>query len=108
MCPAVVKVEERDDTGGFLKTRLQKVKELCAEIPNAYWTNQYENLDAMEAHYQLTAGGRDAARSSVGDRASAISQALDRASSRPCCRTPRLTTWSGYPSARRLRRAGNC
>src|SRR5437773_7262116 len=35
-CPTVVKVEDRDDTGGFLKTRLQKVKELCATIPNAY------------------------------------------------------------------------
>src|SRR2546425_8494289 len=55
ICPTVVKVEERDDTGGFLKTRLQKVKELCATIPNAYWTNQYGNLDAMEAHYELTA-----------------------------------------------------
>src|SRR5207245_10977141 len=44
-----------DDTGGFLKTRLQKVKELCATVPNAYWTNQYGNLDAMEAHYELTA-----------------------------------------------------
>ena len=48
ICPTVVKVEERDDTGGFLKTRLQKVKELCATVPNAYWTNQYGNLDAME------------------------------------------------------------
>jgi N-(2-amino-2-carboxyethyl)-L-glutamate synthase len=56
ICPTVVKVEERDDTGGFLKTRLQKVKELCATIPNAYWTNQYGNPDAMEAHYELTAG----------------------------------------------------
>src|SRR2546422_950004 len=56
LCPTVVKVEERDDTGGFLKTRLQKVKELCATIPNAYWTNQYGNLDAVEAHYELTAG----------------------------------------------------
>src|SRR6266566_3639528 len=56
ICPTVVKVEDRDDTGGFLKTRLQKVKELCASIPNAYWTNQYENLDAVEAHYKLTAG----------------------------------------------------
>jgi 2,3-diaminopropionate biosynthesis protein SbnA len=55
MCPTVVKVEERDDIGGFLKTRLEKVKELCATMPNAYWTNQYENLDAMEAHYELTA-----------------------------------------------------
>jgi len=36
ICPTVVKVEDRDDTGGFLKSRLQKVKELCATIPNAY------------------------------------------------------------------------
>src|SRR5207302_8856196 len=56
ICPTVVKVEDRDDTGGFLKTRLQKVKELCATIPNAYWTDQYGNPDAMEAHYELTAG----------------------------------------------------
>src|SRR6266566_2070308 len=56
LCPTVVKVEDRDDTGGFLKTRLQKVKELCATIPNAYWTNQYGNLDAVEAHYELTGG----------------------------------------------------
>src|SRR5438067_7410300 len=55
ICPTVVKVEDRDDTGGFLKTRLQRVKQLCATIPNAYWTNQYGNLDAVEAHYELTA-----------------------------------------------------
>ena len=54
LCPTVVKVEDRDDTGGFLKTRLQMVKQLCATIPNAYWTNQYGNLDAAEAHYELT------------------------------------------------------
>jgi len=56
ICPTVVKVEERDDTGGFLKTRLETVKHLCATIPNAYWTNQYGNPDAVEAHYELTAG----------------------------------------------------
>src|SRR5881409_3588268 len=56
ICPTVVKVEERDDTGGFLKTRLKMVKHLCATIPNAYWTNQYGNPDAVEAHYKLTAG----------------------------------------------------
>ena len=55
LCPTVVKVEERDDTGGFLKTRLQMVEHLCATIPNAYWTNQYANRDAAEAHYELTA-----------------------------------------------------
>src|SRR5437667_7730782 len=32
------------------------VKHLCATVPNAYWTDQYGNLDAMEAHYKLTAG----------------------------------------------------
>src|SRR5207249_5163449 len=56
ICPTVEKDEKRDDTGGFLKTRLEKVKELCATIPNAYWTNQYGNLDAVEAPYELTAG----------------------------------------------------
>ena len=56
ICPEVVKVQERDDTGGFLKTRLQMVKHLCATTPNAFWTNQYGNPDAVEAHYKLTAG----------------------------------------------------
>jgi len=56
ICPTVVKVTDRDDTGGFLKTRLAMVKHLCATVPNPYWTNQYGNPDAMEAHYQLTAG----------------------------------------------------
>ncbi len=55
VCSTVVKVEDRDDTGGFLKTRLQMVKHLCATVPMAFWTNQYENLDAVEAHYELTA-----------------------------------------------------
>jgi 2,3-diaminopropionate biosynthesis protein SbnA len=56
LCPTVVKVRERDDTGGFLKTRLAVVKHLCKTTPHAYWTNQYENRDAMEAHYELTGG----------------------------------------------------
>jgi cysteine synthase A len=55
-CATVVKVDQRDDTGGFLKTRLQMVQHLCDTIPNAYWTNQYGNPDAVDAHYQLTAG----------------------------------------------------
>lgn len=55
MCPDVVKVEERDDTGGFLKTRLQMVRHLCATTDHAFWTDQYGNLDAAEAHYELTA-----------------------------------------------------
>src|SRR5437870_7528606 len=45
--------------------------------------------------------------SSVGHRANVIFPALDRASSRRCYRMPRLTTLSGYPSARPFKRAGN-
>lgn len=56
LCPTVVKVERRDATGGFLQTRLQMVQHLCATIPHAYWTNQYGNPDAVDAHYQLTGG----------------------------------------------------
>ena len=56
MCDTVVKVDERDDTGGFLKTRLRMVEHLCTTTPDAYWTNQYANPDAADAHYQLTAG----------------------------------------------------
>jgi cysteine synthase A len=53
-CERVVKVTERDNTGGYLKTRLDKVRALLAENPNSYWTNQYENLDAVAAHYHTT------------------------------------------------------
>jgi 2,3-diaminopropionate biosynthesis protein SbnA len=56
LCDTVVKVEARDDTGGFLKTRLAKVRELLGLIPDSFWPNQYGNLDAMEAHYLLTGG----------------------------------------------------
>lgn len=56
LCPQVVKVQERDDTGGFLKTRLQTVQHLCATTPQSFWTNQYENGDAVEVHYERTGG----------------------------------------------------
>jgi len=54
-CERVVKVEQRDDSGGYLRTRLRTVQTLLREIPNSYWTNQYENLDGMNAHYESTA-----------------------------------------------------
>ncbi len=52
----VAKVDERDETGGYLLTRLNKVEELLNTIPNAYWTNQYNNADNFEAHYQGIGG----------------------------------------------------
>ena len=53
-CKHVVKVDECDETGGYLKTRLRKVRSLMSDIPGSYWTNQYENPDGMDAHYNLT------------------------------------------------------
>ncbi|TCP67309.1 2,3-diaminopropionate biosynthesis protein SbnA [Baia soyae] len=47
----VVKVTDRDETGGFLLTRLKKIQDLLHSIPNAYWTNQYQNPDNFYAHY---------------------------------------------------------
>jgi cysteine synthase A len=53
-CHDVIQVDERDSTGGFLATRLRTVAEFCRRDPSAFWTNQYSNPDAMEAHYALT------------------------------------------------------
>lgn len=55
-CARVERVEVRDDTGGFLKTRLRKIEELLDSVPGAHWTNQYANPDGMDAHYRLTGG----------------------------------------------------
>jgi N-(2-amino-2-carboxyethyl)-L-glutamate synthase len=52
----VVRVEQRDETGGYLRTRLAKVEELLETIGDAFWTDQYRNPSAMAAHYELTAG----------------------------------------------------
>lgn len=43
-------VHERDCTGGYLLTRIEKVKELCQQVPNSYWPNQYENPNNPKAY----------------------------------------------------------
>lgn len=55
-CAKVVPVDERDETGGYLKARLAKVHELLDATEDAFWTDQYRNPAAMAAHYELTAG----------------------------------------------------
>ena len=55
-CDRVVRVDQRDETGGYLKTRLAKVEELLETIGDAFWTDQYRNPSAIAAHYELTAG----------------------------------------------------
>lgn len=47
----IVKVTQPDKHGGFLLTRIQKVKELISAIENSYWINQYENPLNAGAYY---------------------------------------------------------
>jgi cysteine synthase A len=56
LCAQVVKVDQRDDTGGYLKTRIARVNEICASARSAFWTNQYANTDGMMGHYHMTGG----------------------------------------------------
>lgn len=53
-CSTVEMVTERDDTGGFLKSRLKRVEELRNSRPDIYWINQYGNNDCADAHYYGT------------------------------------------------------
>lgn len=46
----IVKVTQRDDTGGYLKIRLAAVADYCRQGSPCYWPNQYENFDNALAH----------------------------------------------------------
>jgi 2,3-diaminopropionate biosynthesis protein SbnA len=48
-------VESRDETGGYLLSRLARVREMLAEDPGLVWTNQYSNAANPEAHFLGTA-----------------------------------------------------
>jgi 2,3-diaminopropionate biosynthesis protein SbnA len=48
-------VESPDETGGYLLSRLARVKEMLVEDPGLVWTNQYSNAANPEAHYLGTA-----------------------------------------------------
>ena len=54
LCPVVEKVTEPDGTGGYLRTRLARVRQLVTGNPAVYWPDQYANPDAAEAHYRFT------------------------------------------------------
>ncbi|NSL87210.1 pyridoxal-phosphate dependent enzyme [Chitinophaga solisilvae] len=51
----VVKVQERDETGGFLLTRLRYIHKYMEEHPGIYWTNQYANKDNYMSYYHTLA-----------------------------------------------------
>jgi 2,3-diaminopropionate biosynthesis protein SbnA len=48
-------VETLDEMGGYLLTRLARIKEMLAEDPGLRWTNQYSNAANPEAHYSGSA-----------------------------------------------------
>lgn len=48
-------VDEPDDQGGYLKTRIARVQQLLRSHPKAYWINQYANEWNWQAYYQDTA-----------------------------------------------------
>src|SRR5215471_15865521 len=47
-------VEDRDETGGYLLTRLRRARAI-AEREGAVWLNQYGNAGNPDAHYRTTA-----------------------------------------------------
>jgi cysteine synthase A len=52
----IVKVTQRDQHGGYLLTRIQKIGELKSKLPNCYWVNQYENRLNARAYYHGLGG----------------------------------------------------
>jgi 2,3-diaminopropionate biosynthesis protein SbnA len=50
-----ITVEMPDETGGYLLTRLARIRELLAEDLGLLWTNQYSNAANPETHYVSTA-----------------------------------------------------
>lgn len=49
-------VTEPDEHGGYLHSRIRRVRELLASLPGAVWLNQYANQRNWLAHYHDTAG----------------------------------------------------
>ncbi|WP_114749845.1 2,3-diaminopropionate biosynthesis protein SbnA [Pleomorphovibrio marinus] len=48
----IEKMTEPDDSGSYLNARINRVQELLAKLPNAFWTRQYENILNPLAHHQ--------------------------------------------------------
>jgi N-(2-amino-2-carboxyethyl)-L-glutamate synthase len=49
----VVKVTERDKTGGYLLTRIDTVNEMCASIENSFCADQYGDPNNFKGYYGL-------------------------------------------------------
>lgn len=47
-------VTDPDEMGGYLHTRIRRVRELLAQTPNGVWINQYANARNWESYYHGT------------------------------------------------------
>jgi 2,3-diaminopropionate biosynthesis protein SbnA len=56
----VIEVQERDSSGGFLGTRLKRIKQMVRANGHAVWLNQYANEANKDAHAKQT--GEEIAR----------------------------------------------
>ena len=50
----VITVDQRDENGGFLGTRIRLIKSMLGKDRNLVWVNQYESEGNVEAHYHST------------------------------------------------------
>ncbi|MCG7533913.1 2,3-diaminopropionate biosynthesis protein SbnA [Pseudoalteromonas sp. OOF1S-7] len=50
----IIKVDKKDENGGYLHERIKLIKEMQRKDPSLVWINQYENSDNLEAHYMST------------------------------------------------------
>ena len=51
----IIKVTERDQSGGFLAKRIELIHSLLQNDQNLVWTNQYASEYNIQAHYDTTA-----------------------------------------------------
>lgn len=51
----VIMVDTPDEDGGYLLSRLARIREMLAEDPELLWTDQYSNMANPDAHYSGTA-----------------------------------------------------
>lgn len=53
ICHDVIKVTEKDDSGGYLLNRIEKIKSIVGQNENYFWTNQYSNINNYLAYSEL-------------------------------------------------------
>ncbi|WP_277423829.1 2,3-diaminopropionate biosynthesis protein SbnA [Staphylospora marina] len=85
-------VTKKDEHGGYLHTRIRRVKEILREIPGSVWLNQYANERNWQAHYHGT--GREMTEQLPGKPDVLVAAVSTSGSLLGCARRLR-ETWPG-------------